>query len=346
MGNPLVSVIIPTFNRANLCRRAVNSVLGQTHTNLEVIVVDDGSTDGTEDMIKGMDSRVRYIRQDNAGVSAARNTGMAMAEGDFIALLDSDDTWLPWKIEAQLKVLEYFPDAGMVWTDMSAVDENDNELHESYLTRMYSAYTHFKRDKHFREKREIVEVWRESPQPWRHRYCYSGNIFPWMFLGNLVHTSTVLLRRERQRAVGRFDVSLLKSGEDYDFHLRTCKQGDVAYLDLSSTRYTVGAADQLTAPKYQVWIARNNLKTLKRVLEETRGDIGLPTKLVKENMASSCYWVGYCELFEDRISSRSHLSESLMWDRIQPAVFLYYLSTFIPTPLALFLRKIKQSFSK
>lgn len=342
MGNPLVSVVIPTFNRAKLCRKAVESVLGQTHGNLDVIVVDDGSNDNTELFIKGMDPRVRYIRQENAGVSAARNTGMDSARGDFIALLDSDDSWLRWKIEAQLHVLDRFPDAGMVWTDMIAQNENDEELFPSYLTRMYSAYAQFDREKHFREKLEIGEVWEECPTGWKDRFCYSGNIFPWMFLGNLVHTSTVLLRRERRNAVGGFDVSLIESGEDYNFHLRTCKAGDVAYLDLSSIRYRIGAVDQLTAPKYQVWVARNNLKTVKRVLEETPDDINLPARLIEEHMAESCSWVGVCELFEDRKSAREHLAESLSWCRFQPIVIFYYLFSLLPSPVANFIRNVKR----
>jgi glycosyltransferase involved in cell wall biosynthesis len=117
-----VSVIIPTHDRAVLCRRAVASVLAQTHGDLEVIVVDDGSRDGTREAVEGMDPRVRYIWQENAGVAAARNRGMAAARGEFIALLDSDDLFLPWKIEAQLAAMRFFPRAGMVWTDMVAVD--------------------------------------------------------------------------------------------------------------------------------------------------------------------------------------------------------------------------------
>jgi len=345
MDNLLVSVIIPTFNRASRCRKAVESALGQTHWNLEIIVVDDGSNDNTQQIIKGIDPRVRYIRQENAGVSAARNTGLDAARGDFIALLDSDDTWLPWKVEAQLHVLKRFPEAGMVWTDMIAQNENGEELFPSYLTRMYSAYEYFDRERHFREKLEVGEVWGKCPVEWRNSFCYNGYIFPWMFMGNLVHTSTVLLRRERRDAVGYFDESLIKSGEDYDFHLRTCKVGDVAYLDLSSIRYTIGADDQLTAPRYQVWIARNNLKTVKRVLEETHKYINLPASLIEYRMAESYFWVGINEFFEDRKNARRHLAKSLSWRRFQPIVILYYVASFLPHPIVRFIRYIKNIFS-
>ena len=145
----LVSTIIPTYNRANGCKRAVESVLFQTHDNVEVIVVDDGSEDNTRELICGVDARVKYLWQPNSGVSAARNTGLRAAKGAYIAFLDSDDIWLPWKLELQLSVLNHFPEAGMVWTDMKAVDENGTKLHESYINRMYGGYRYFYREKNF-----------------------------------------------------------------------------------------------------------------------------------------------------------------------------------------------------
>lgn len=107
---PLVSVVIPTYNRASLLRRALQSVFTQTFTSLEIICVDDASSDNTEEVVKACaDPRLRYIRHaTNRGGSAARNTGIRAATGDYIAFLDDDDEWLPEKIERQLKVLETY----------------------------------------------------------------------------------------------------------------------------------------------------------------------------------------------------------------------------------------------
>ena len=104
---PKVSVVIPTFNRAHILGRAIASVLGQTHADLELIIVDDGSVDGTEALVRGIaDRRLRYVRQErNRGVSAARNRGIAEARGEWLAFLDSDDEWLPQKLERQLLAL-------------------------------------------------------------------------------------------------------------------------------------------------------------------------------------------------------------------------------------------------
>ncbi len=97
-----VSVIIPTYNRADYIVRAINSVLAQTYRNYEIIVVDDGSTDETRALLEPYANYVNYVYQDNAGPAAARNKGISLAKGEWLAFLDSDDTWLPNKLEVQL----------------------------------------------------------------------------------------------------------------------------------------------------------------------------------------------------------------------------------------------------
>jgi glycosyltransferase involved in cell wall biosynthesis len=106
MTGPLVSVVIPTFNRAATVVRAIESVLQQTYRPIEVIVVDDGSTDGTQEVLKAYGSALVYLRQDNAGPAAARNRGIRESQGGLIAFLDSDDVWLAAKLERQVAVLE------------------------------------------------------------------------------------------------------------------------------------------------------------------------------------------------------------------------------------------------
>ena len=128
--NPLVSVIIPTYNRANLLKRAINSVLNQTYKNLEIIVVDDGSTDNTEEIVKEyQDSRIQYILlPENRGVSSARNRGVKSSRGNFISLLD-DDEYLPERIEKSMKVLKNAPEnVGMVCSNYWKIEEEKKEI--------------------------------------------------------------------------------------------------------------------------------------------------------------------------------------------------------------------------
>lgn len=110
-----VSIIIPTYNRADLIVKTIETVIKQTYHNFEIIVVDDGSTDNTEDVISKInDNRIRYIYQKNAGPSAARNNGIRNVRGEWIAFLDSDDLWMPEKLERQVKAITENPDVGII----------------------------------------------------------------------------------------------------------------------------------------------------------------------------------------------------------------------------------------
>jgi glycosyltransferase involved in cell wall biosynthesis len=122
---PSVSVIIPTYNRAHAVHEAIESALGQTLVPSEVIVVDDGSEDGTRERLAPYMNRIQYIYQENQGVSAARNTGVRAAKGDLIAFLDSDDVWHQRKLELQLQYLQEYPKIALVGA-VSFVDPTRN----------------------------------------------------------------------------------------------------------------------------------------------------------------------------------------------------------------------------
>ena len=130
MGSLTVSVVIPAYNSEAYLADAIGSVLEQEVDNLECIVVDDGSTDSTGEIAKGFD-RVRYVRQGNSGVSAARNRGAAEAHGELVAFLDADDAWLPTKLARQLDALrEAGPEVGLVYCGLYETDEELNVLSE------------------------------------------------------------------------------------------------------------------------------------------------------------------------------------------------------------------------
>jgi glycosyltransferase involved in cell wall biosynthesis len=127
-GRPLVSVIIPTFNCPEFLKAAIESVLAQAYTELEVVVVDDGSTDNTPEVVRQFKDRVRYVHQNNAGTAAARNTGIKSASGEVIAFLDHDDLWLPGKLERQIPPLLGDESVGMVFCGRQFFNTYTNEV--------------------------------------------------------------------------------------------------------------------------------------------------------------------------------------------------------------------------
>ena len=129
--NPRVSAIITTHNRATLLPRAVDSVLAQTYSNYEIVIVDDGSSDNTQEIIAGFrDPRIRSIRRDQGGgASTARNTGIRMARGEYIAFLDDDDEWLPTKLERQVAILDSSSHrVGLVYGWVDFVDDSTGDV--------------------------------------------------------------------------------------------------------------------------------------------------------------------------------------------------------------------------
>ena len=193
----LVSVIIPTYNRARLAAIAVESALAQTHPAIEVIVVDDGSTDDTPDKLAKFGGRIRVVRQANAGVGAARNAGMALARGAFIALLDSDDRWLPWKISAQAAAFRAVPALQLTWTDAAVIDPDGRQIHASCLRRYYrGSFSYLPETALFESFLDLRATAPGLPVPEAVIPLRIGDFSRKIYLGNFFHTSTVMFRRE------------------------------------------------------------------------------------------------------------------------------------------------------
>ncbi len=340
MASILVSVLIPTYNRAYAIQRAIDSVLSQGCESIEVLVIDDGSKDGTRDLIRqryGADPRVRYFYKENGGVSSARNLGIRECRGEYVAFLDSDDWWLPGKLALQLAGLSRVPEAGMIWTDMQAVGVDDQVLHPRYLRQMYHTYRYFKtpRDIFSQEFTVRTEALGEVT-------LYAGDIFPKMAIGNLVHTSTVLLRRERLLKIGFFREDY-RSGEDYDFHLRTCKHGPVAFADAVTISYKIGMEDALTAPAYQIHLATHFVETLERTLREDRDRITLPKSLVQDAVANAYSWAGRTYMTDGQLRyARGYFLKSLRTKLWQPRQLLYLTVASLPPKMLALLQSLRK----
>ena len=330
---PLVSVITPTYNRAYCLPRTLDSALAQTHADLEILVVDDGSTDDTRALIAqkyAKEPRVRYIYQENQRVAAARNHGLELARGEYIAFLDSDDLWEPWKLELQVACMERYPDVGMTWTDMQALDPDGNIVSPRFLRTMYSAYKWFPNEQLFSDSCPLTDCAPTLSAQAKSAKFYQGDIYSQMIMGNMVHTSTVLLRRERAMQVRAFNTNYQPTGEDYDFHIRTCKLGPVGYLDLSTIQYQVGMPDRLTRRSSHVAIATYFLEVIEREIAESRARITLPEWMIQDVLAEAHDWAGYERLeVGDVAQARAHFRQSLRHKFRQPKTLRLYLATLL-----------------
>lgn len=338
MSSKLVSAVVPTFNRADVVCRAVDSVLNQTWEQTEVVLVDDGSTDDTPRVVRDRyagNPRVRYVRVDNGGVSRARNIGIAASEGAYVAFLDSDDYWHPWKVELQVKCLDLVPEAGMIWTNMAAVSEDGLVLHHDYIHQFYSGYKRLQREgvALFGAPRRVaagelnIPAWKDDVD------LYCGNIFSQLILGNLVHTSTAMLRRRRLQKVRGFREDLKQTGEDFDFHLRTCREGPVAYVEVESIGYTVGRNDQLTArrPELAAKMAHNALLTIESALADGAHLVKLPSGAVDRMLADTRMWAteSFMEAGQNR-EARRHAWKGMRRNPRRLRACLFLLLSLLP----------------
>lgn len=195
-NRPLVSVVVPSYNMERFLPDAVNSVLRQTWDKLELIIVDDGSTDGTPAIAEGFaagDPRVRVVRKGNGGLSSARNAGLAVAQGELLCFLDADDAFLPDKLRCQVDFLQFFPSCDLVFSDYYL---GDAQLVPYALS-----------------------CRPPPPMPLREVFVYLNWFGP---------PFTPLLRTRLRERVGSFDENL-RSSEDWDFWLRASRCGSFSY---------------------------------------------------------------------------------------------------------------------
>jgi glycosyltransferase involved in cell wall biosynthesis len=307
--NPLISVVIPTYNTASFIEDAIRSVLAQTYAPLEIIVVDDGSSDDTRKRVAPWEGQVRYIFQTNGGPAKARNRGIAEARGELIAFLDADDQWFPDKLSKQWECLKS-SGAALVHSDVY-------QLYESTGQRGYL---------------------------YRARERCSGRCYEQLFWSNLVITSTVLVTRQCLETVGVFD-ERFPPAEDTDLWLRIARLYPFAYVNEPLAHYrrhgsNIGSNRRKSAD--------SDFRVLVNAIRsdpEIWSVIG--KKGVRRRMAGAALVAAYAHLdAQDLRAARRYFGEGLRYRHWKLRILLAWASTFLSPRLRQRMVQIKQRFAR
>lgn len=200
-----VSTIIPTYNCEQYIRETIESALSQTYKDMEFIVVDDGSTDRTEEIIKSFSPKLKYIHyNENQGPSAARNRGIKEAQGEYVAFLDHDDIWMPTKIEEQIKLFENNKDLALAYSNFCYVDHRNVEMGALF----------------------------DTVKPQR------GFVFEKLILDNFVPTTSVIAKKKILEEVGGFNERFMIS-HDFDLYLRIAERYQIDFIDSPLVKHRI-----------------------------------------------------------------------------------------------------------
>ncbi len=298
MTNPQVSVVIATYNRAHLICQAIESIFKQTINDFEIIVVDDGSSDETAHVLAQFSNRIRVIRQPNRGRSAARNTGVKASQGEIIAFLDSDDLWLPTKLEKQLTKFQDSPEFGVVQTLSSLIDI------DGQLLKWPS-----------RARRRLYQ------RALRHGYTYEA-----MSRECIMFLSTVAVRRECWVRIGPMDENI-PAFEDWDWYLRAARVTKIATVPESLVLYRAHSENTSTAE-----FLEGRIITCEKQLNylASNASLAYPRRAQRNfhlHLAVSKYMQGYPSKSGHWMRKAAKIDPTVL---IWPAYLRYSLSMFLP----------------
>lgn len=321
--DPLVSIIMPTHNYGHLIRMSVESLLSQSYPRVEVIIVDDGSTDGTADVLAPYGDRVRYLQRPHRGAASARNHGLGVAQGDYIGFLDADDEIPSDSIACRVGFLEGQPDLDVVFGDVEVVEGSDVVV-PSFM----------------RERRAFQRIPRESAGD--AAYILAGNLFDYLVEERFITMPSVLVRRSFMDLVGGFDEAF-PNEHDYDLWFRLARTGRFGYLDRVLARCHIHSGNlsgnRLRAGKKRIDLMHKLLREQPDLSAHTRA-------LVARRLRELHFEVGYMQWEAGQLAeAHQEFARSLLYGGWRRRSLLYYFCTWLPPEIVCALRRAKHGLS-
>lgn len=286
-----VSIIVTTYNRADLLPRAIESILNQTYKDFELIIVDDGSMDNTEKVMKEFqekDSRIKYVYQENKGWASALNKGLSFAQGEYVAFLDSDDEWLPGKLEKQIEVFKNNLSVGLVTCWAFRIFEN-------------------------RKKKKLFKTYKGTIEK-KNWCCFFKT-------NGIISFSTIIMKRKVFDTIGSFDIKL-KAAVDLDFYIRILNKFDIYFLSIPLVNYY---ESQESLSKKNFWTKWTS--DLEYLLQKHQDSIGRCIHLKFYFLKT----LGTCYLLDgDYSKARKCFFESVKIKPLRLRIYFQYFLSFSP----------------
>lgn len=302
---PTVSVAIATYNYGRYLAEALDSALGQTYDDTEIVVVDDGSMDNTAEVIQPYLShpKVRYHRADHVGQPAAKNLTIQLSQGKYIAFLDADDRWLPTKLEKQVARFESDPELGLVYTRRFWMDE-----------------------------RGVRQATKEGA-------LHRGDVLAEMFRNNFVCFPSSMVRRDALDDVGFFDESI-PLAIDYDLWLRLSAKYRFDYIDEPLVEYRTGHANLSRRAEERLHVA---LGIMRRFLEDRKGRELLPASQVRLSFAETYANLGCVQSARSKCAAASSYLQAVVYRPWQASAWLGIVKLGIPASVREAIRGTRKS---
>ena len=331
--NPLFSIILPTYNRKLELARSLNSIKASHFDDYEIIVVDDGSTDGTAELISEKFKDIVYIYQKNQGVSSARNTGIANATGKLLAFMDSDDTWYPERLSVLSGILELLPsEVGLIFNDMDKLIKGHGDG-VSYSDKYFGV-----------KKRRLYNgmirriTWQYNGKEFRISY---GDVFADLLYGNVIQPSCAVVKQEVFHRLGGFREDF-RVANDSELFLRVSRHYKIAYVPMIFTSLEPPRSDiSLSLPINSIEKIENTITIIRDYYREEKR--GILKRRLKGRWSELHKLLGYHYLSDyRRQGARACYKRSIQLDPVQIKAYLMYFLTMAPCCLLQLLLKTKR----